>query len=103
MDKRAYDKLRELSKGAFKNSNIVPVSYAILSTTEAGGFVEATDIREFLNGRIESNNIRDAFERLETFDALSELPYAGPPRARTWERLTAPYWPFVDDWVHSRI
>jgi hypothetical protein len=103
MEKRTYEKLRELSNLAFKNALILPVSYAVLSTTESGGFVEASEVREFLDGRLESNQIRKMFERIEAFDALRELPYGGRPYARTWERVTGPYWIFVDDWVHSRI
>jgi hypothetical protein len=99
MDLSEYSTLREMSDGLFKNRLVVPVSLAILGVAEEEGAFTAPEIRRALDGRVESNQIRDALSRIEACGAIEELPFPGPPHPHTWTRVSHPFWDFVAKWT----
>jgi hypothetical protein len=99
MEREEYQAIKALSEGVFKNGTILPVACAVGRIAADGDAFDATAVRRELNGHLESNQIREAFGRLEAAGAARQLPYPGRPHPRTWVRLASPVWSFLDEWL----
>jgi hypothetical protein len=102
MESEDYAALRDLSSRVFKNALVVPVAWAVPRVTDVGGSFVASQVREELSGKLESNQIREALGRIEEIGAVTELPYPGRPHARTWERVKSPFWQFLEKWMREQ-
>jgi len=98
MEKHQYDALRNLSNGLFKNGLVVPAA-ACITEIELGEAFGVTWVREQLGGRAAANQIHEVLARLETCEALEQLPYPGRPHPRMWRRLDSPFWTFIEAWT----
>ncbi len=98
MENMDYESARRSSKGLFKNALVLPVGHAIAEEVVVGGDFTASDVRQWIGGRAESNQIRDALGRFESAEAIIELPYPGQPHPHRWERLDHPVWDFITEW-----
>lgn len=99
MELELYETARARSQGLFNNALLLPVAAAIAAEVKVGGDFTAPEVRGWLDGRAESNQIREPLRRIEATAAIEELPYPGRPHPRRWQRAEHPLWPFVADWV----
>lgn len=99
MEKHEYENARKRSRGLFNNALILPVAIVVAERIQPGSDFTVADVRAWMGGRAESNQIRDAVRRIEAAEAIVELPYPGRPHPHRWQRNEHPFWTFVTEWA----
>jgi hypothetical protein len=103
MESVEYGVLRVQSSELFNNSLLLPVAVTIARETAVEGTLTASELRERLAGRAESNQIRDVVDRIGAIGAVQEMPRLKRPNPRLWIRLPHPFWAFVDGWAQHAM
>ena len=99
MESAEYEQLRNMSSALFNNGLLLPVALVIARTVAVEGTFTARSLRERLQGRAESNQLRDIVDRIARIDAVAQLPHPGRPHPRVWTRRSHSFWGFVEMWA----
>ncbi len=94
-----YETARTRSKGLFKNALVLPIALAIEEQVTVGSDFTAAGVRRWISGQAAGNQIHDALGRIESAQAITQMPYPGQPHPRRWERIDHPLWAFVAAWA----
>ena len=86
-----YVALCEQSRALHQNKNVLPVACTMLDREE-GETITSPEVTRGLDGRVTTNRVLEACERLCEIGALREWPRLGPPHPRTFELRASPYW-----------
>jgi hypothetical protein len=76
------------------------LAVAIAIEESRASTVTQPEVTRALDGRSPPNKILQALARLEAMGALSQLPYPGRPRARTWEKVKkSAFWTLATEYA----
>lgn len=93
--------LAERSRALHGNNFVLPVAVAIVRLNQ--DVVKVPEIRNELRGFVPENRIREGLERLCAMQVVTELPHAGRPSPRLFERRSSAYWGFVVQYAREHL
>lgn len=103
MELMDYELARDRSKGLFNNALVLPVALAVEEGAKVGSDFTVADVRRWIGGRAAENQIHDVLGRIESAEAITQMPFLGRPHPRRWERVAHPLWAFVTAWAEVAV